>query len=265
MSTAVDPVKLRDLLGEKFDLADLQDLCFEMAVEYDDLPGDTLRAKSRELVKYCAKRDTLDVLLVHARRLRPAVDWAAETRADSAPAATPDAPPAAGPLPELRAFKALLDESWALFLSHNEQRGRLFRMITANHHADLPPFAGYDDLFYKMYDALTPEERELFAIVRGNTKRGMHRMNGRLLAWVEAHPIAALLPARTAAVAELEAQLLALRIHLEEWFAKYEETFLPDERRTLVYLGDEKRHGRQWPKALEPALSAVIAELEAGP
>ena len=259
----ISPQKLRDLLRQYFKLPELEDLCFDMGdIEWDDLRGETLSEKARELVLFCQKHGRLPELLVHARRLRPAIDWTAETRAD-APGPAPGAPvDNAAVLRELRVFKALLDESWALYLSHNQQRGRLAKMVITNHRAELPPFEGYDDLFYKMHDAMSEEEKSLFRIVRGNTKRGMHRMNGRILEWVEAHPIAVLLPQRTPAVGELEAQALALKVHLEEWFAKYEETFLPDEKRTLVYLADEKKHGKGWPKGLEPAVAAVMAELE---
>ena len=259
----ISPQKLRDLLRQYFKLPELEDLCFDMGdIEWGDLRGETLSEKARELVLFCQKHGRLPELLVHARRLRPAVDWTAETRAD-APGVLPAAPAdTSEALRELRAFQGLLDESWALFLSHNAQRGRLTDMILANHR-DAWPFLeeGYDALFYKMHDDLNQEEVELFRIVRGNTKRGTHRMNQRILDWVEAHPIPTLLPQRTAAVAELEAQVLALKLHLEEWFAKYEETFLPDEKRTLVYLADEKKHGKGWPKELDPALAAVIAEL----
>lgn len=277
----VSPQKLRDLLRQHFTLPDLEDLCFEMDVSWDDVRGETLSEKARELTRYCQSQGRLPELLVHARRLRPAVDWTAETRADPAPvglvpaASPPAAPHAAAPhaaaplaaadnaaaLTELQTFKALLDESWALFLSHNQQRGRLAQLLVRNHRAELPPFEGYDDLFYKMHDAMNEDETALFRIVRGNTRRGTHRMNSRILEWVEAHPIAALLPERTAAVAELEAQVLALKVHLEEWFAKYEDTFLPDEKRTLVYLDDEKKHGKGWPKELLPAVAAAIAGL----
>jgi len=260
--SAISPQKLRDLLRQYFKLPELEDLCFEMGdIEWGDLRGETLSEKARELVLYCQKQGRLAELLVHARRLRPAIDWTAETRADEpgvVPAARADNAEA---LRELRTFQSLLAESWALFLSHNAQRGRLFEMVITNRRGRVPDFEGYDDLFYKLHDEMSAEETELFRIVRGNTRRGTHRMNGRILEWVEAHPVAALLPERTAAVAELEAQVLALKVHLEEWFAKYEDTFLPDEKRTLVYLADEKKHGKGWPKELDGAVAGAIAEL----
>lgn len=67
-------------------------------------------------------------------------------------------------------------------------------------------------------------------------------------------------PQATPAVLALERDLLELRVHLAEWFAKYDETFLPDPKRALVYLGDEKRQGTRWPASLDGSIAAVLSE-----
>lgn len=256
----IDPVRLRDLIIAHFDIEELNGLMFELGVRKDEIAGETISKRAQELVVHCERQNDLPGLLAHCRKLRGAVDWDAVLVAQVAgPAPTAD-PQRAAALFELRRFKALLDEGRQTYLRHNEQRGRLWRMIHHNHAGEIPPYKGYDDLFYKMYDRLTDEEMELFKIVRGNTRIGTHRINGRIRDWAESHDARAMFPDGSPEVDALEAQLLELRVHLAEWFAKYEETFLPDPKRTLVYLGDEKRQGTSWPSKLDVAVNAVLGQ-----
>ena len=62
---------LRAVLVEAFTDDDLRDLCFDMSIDYESLPGDNKSAKARELVLYCQKRGRLEELAGHVRRLRP--------------------------------------------------------------------------------------------------------------------------------------------------------------------------------------------------
>ena len=62
---------LRAVLAEAFTDDDLRDLCFDMSIDYESLPGDNKSAKARELVLYCQKRGRLEELAGHVRRLRP--------------------------------------------------------------------------------------------------------------------------------------------------------------------------------------------------
>lgn len=274
---AIDPVKLRDLLLQTFSAGDLEDLAWKLGIlDYSDIPGDTRIAKSRELIKYVSMRGRLDELLAKAQEQRPHINWVTETRLIAAqepvpapepvPVAEPNLPPSGDEraIRELRVFRALLDEAWGVFINQNNQRGRLYDMIRANHPDQMGRRRGYDDLFYHVHDQLTPEEKELFVVVRGMTKHAAHRTNGRIRDWIETHPLAELLPQRTPAAIDLEQQMNLLAIHLEQWFAKYEEVFLPDEKRTLVYLGDEKSHGQPWPRGIEQAVDVMIAELSKG-
>lgn len=257
---AIDPVRFCDLIITHFDVEELNGLMFELGVRKDEIAGDTIGARSRDLVTYCERRGRLGDLLTQCARLRPAVNWQLVTY-DPQPAGPGSAtidPRRAVALDELRGFKSLLNEGKQLFTRHNAQRGRLWQMIHANHGGEIPPYKGYDDLFYKMYDRLKEEEMELFKIVRGNTRVGMHRMNGRIRDWAESHDIRAMFPDPSPENDALERELMELRVHLAEWFAKYDETFLPDPRRTLVYLGDEKRQGTRWPRGLDAAIDAVL-------
>lgn len=256
---AIDAVKLRDHVVDAFDIEELNGLMFELGIRRDEIDGGTIGTRAESLLDYCRRRSRLAELRDACARLRPGIDWAAATTPDVT-STTPD-PTAIDETArrELRVFKLLLDEGRATYLRHNAQRGRLWQMIYANHTGDIPPYNGYDDLFYKMYDRLNEEEMELFRIVRGNTRVGMHRINGRIRDWAESRDILALFSQATPAVLRLERDVMELRVHLAEWFAKYEETFLPDPRRTLVYLGDEKRQGTRWPAGLNEAVAAVLA------
>lgn len=255
---AIDPVRLRDLIIAHFDIEELNGLMFELGVRKDQIAGETIDKRAQELVVFLERRNELSRMLAQCRRLRQAADWDSvlvEQLAGPAPMADPQR---AAALAELRRFKALLDEGRQTYLRHNAQRGRLWRMIHENHAGEIPPNKGYDDLFYKMYDRFTEEEMELFRIVRGNTRVGTHRINTRIRDWAESHDARAMFPGGAPEVEELENQLMELRVHLAEWFAKYEETFLPDPRRSLVYLGDEKRQGTRWPAGLDGAVDAVL-------
>lgn len=68
-------VPLRNTIIEHFDLDELRDLCFELDVTFDDLAGDTLSEKARELVLFLDRRGDTAVLIDVCRRLRPKAHW----------------------------------------------------------------------------------------------------------------------------------------------------------------------------------------------
>lgn len=258
---AIDTVKLRDQIVDAFDIQELNGLMFELGIRRDEIDGGTIGTRAESLLDYCRRRGRLAELRDFCARLRPALDWGAATAAEANATTTATITPADDDARrQLRAFQLLLDEGRETYLRHNAQRGRLWEMIHRNHAGEIPANKGYDDLFYKMYDRLNEEEMELFRIVRGNTRVGMHRINGRIREWAEGHDVTTLFPQATPAVLQLEREMMELRVHLAEWFAKYEETFLPDPRRTLVYLGDEKRQGTRWPAGLSDTVAAVLAD-----
>jgi uncharacterized protein YjbI with pentapeptide repeats len=67
--------KLRLLLDKHFNLAELQQLCFALEVEYEHLAGDTRPFKVNALVLYLARRGRLEDLVTYARKERDKVDW----------------------------------------------------------------------------------------------------------------------------------------------------------------------------------------------
>ena len=69
LNSSVDPAALRRTLEKKFDLEEIQDLCFDLDIDFDALPGEG--KKARELVAYCRRRDRLKELAARIAELRP--------------------------------------------------------------------------------------------------------------------------------------------------------------------------------------------------
>lgn len=82
------PKALLDLMARHFNLEEVRTLCFELGIGYEDLGGEGLRGKLRELILHADRRNLLDELLDALRRERPAVAW---------PAAVDLSPPATEP------------------------------------------------------------------------------------------------------------------------------------------------------------------------
>jgi predicted Ser/Thr protein kinase len=72
----LDRSKLLELLTTRLSLEELRTLCFTLEekvkdLTYDDLPGEVLEAKARELIAFLARRDQLGLLLVKLFEQRP--------------------------------------------------------------------------------------------------------------------------------------------------------------------------------------------------
>ena len=75
-STAVlYQTQLHQKINQYFDDDDLQTVCFNLGVEYDNLKGDTKSGKARELILWCKKHSCLDKLTELLRKERPKVPW----------------------------------------------------------------------------------------------------------------------------------------------------------------------------------------------
>lgn len=62
-----DPTSVRRVLVENYSLEELRDLCFDLRVDYDSLPGEGKSAKARELVGYFQRRSGLGPLVAAIR------------------------------------------------------------------------------------------------------------------------------------------------------------------------------------------------------
>ena len=66
---------LHQLLIQHFDDSELQTLCFDLGVDYENLPGQTKADKARELVEYMQRRNRLADLIQLCQQLRPSATW----------------------------------------------------------------------------------------------------------------------------------------------------------------------------------------------
>lgn len=67
---------LRDLIDAHFSLSEIENLCFEIGVDFERLGGAGKLDKARELVAYCGRQGRLVSLVEACQRARPFVAWA---------------------------------------------------------------------------------------------------------------------------------------------------------------------------------------------
>ncbi len=67
--------QLRLILNDHFSLGELADLCFDLGIDCDDLPGHTRSDKARELVEYSVRHGFLAELLTACQERRPRAPW----------------------------------------------------------------------------------------------------------------------------------------------------------------------------------------------
>ncbi|HID48293.1 MAG TPA: hypothetical protein EYP40_01560 [Chromatiales bacterium] len=66
---------LRDLIDQHFNNEELRQLCFDLSIAYENLPGDTRILKAQSLVEYCLRHNRLPDLGVRCLELRPDAAW----------------------------------------------------------------------------------------------------------------------------------------------------------------------------------------------
>lgn len=66
---------LHDLIVEHFNNEELMQLCFDLGVFWDRLPGDALDGKARALIEKLEREQRLYQLVGECQRLRPQVMW----------------------------------------------------------------------------------------------------------------------------------------------------------------------------------------------
>jgi hypothetical protein len=66
---------IHDLIVEHFVMAELMQLCFDLGVMWDLLPGDTLPTKARELILKMEREDRTYRLIGECQKARPNVIW----------------------------------------------------------------------------------------------------------------------------------------------------------------------------------------------
>ena len=71
-----DPIYLRRLLVKHLDVTDLQTLAFDLAVDFERLPGENKHDYARELLLYAQRHAMLGELVTVGQQLRPELPWA---------------------------------------------------------------------------------------------------------------------------------------------------------------------------------------------
>lgn len=66
---------LHNLLLKHFSAEDLRTICFELGIDFDDLPGQSRPSKARELVLFLARRERTLELIGVCKRIRPNATW----------------------------------------------------------------------------------------------------------------------------------------------------------------------------------------------
>ncbi|MCL4250131.1 MAG: hypothetical protein KJ065_18430 [Anaerolineae bacterium] len=164
---------------------------------------------------------------------------------------------------KLEQFYRHLGVSNAVFDSQRSLRSRLADSLAKRFSTEYLRLiqSGYDELFSHLHDQMSPEELEIFSVMRAQTMGAMRQANKQLLEWLDSNSEALdFVQARTSPSHKLEQEILQLHTHLLEWFSKYDTLFLKDERRCLVYMGDQKAHGTEFPKGIERTLRQFIDE-----
>lgn len=64
-------VKLRQILTDRFSEEELRTVCFDLGLDYDDLPAQGKAGKARELVAYSERSGHIAELIDHCQKLRP--------------------------------------------------------------------------------------------------------------------------------------------------------------------------------------------------
>ena len=68
-------VHLRQVLADRFSPSDLQTLCFDLDVPYENLSGDEHRLKVLNLVQMLERTNRIDELINFGQKIRPDVPW----------------------------------------------------------------------------------------------------------------------------------------------------------------------------------------------
>ncbi len=68
-------VSLRQTLEDRLSDDDLRTLCFNLGVDYEDLPGQRKSIKIQELLMYFVRRKNISDLIEVGRRQRPDIPW----------------------------------------------------------------------------------------------------------------------------------------------------------------------------------------------
>ena len=67
------PAQLLAVLNSSFNMTELNSLCFDMGIEFEDLEGSTRQGKAQALIQYCQRLGRFSELVQRIRQARPHV------------------------------------------------------------------------------------------------------------------------------------------------------------------------------------------------
>jgi len=120
------------------------------------------------------------------------------------------------------------------------------------------PAKGVDLILSENYASLSPQERELHEVIRGQTVHAIKLINVKLSEWLTHDTYYKVQSGKNGLFNELAKQLNVLSVHLILWMAKY-EIWIPDHpEHALVYLADEQQHGIGFPQGLDSTVAEIL-------
>src|SRR4051794_35105955 len=152
---------------------------------------------------------------------------------------------------------SMLRAAHTSFLTQHKHREALRKSIEKNHAnvRRLGDNETIDDYFARSYSELSEEEGKRHAIIRGITMYSLRPLNAFMLKWLQDDEY--FKGAQKPALQPLSDPLARLEVHLLHWLAKY-EVWIKDERRALVYLDDEDKHGVGFPTDIDRLVAEVV-------
>lgn len=68
-------IALRQILNDRFSEGELRVLCFDLGVDFQNLPGEEKIVKAMELVSFLQRTNQLDQLVAVGQQMRPEIVW----------------------------------------------------------------------------------------------------------------------------------------------------------------------------------------------
>lgn len=153
---------------------------------------------------------------------------------------------------------SLLRASHAACKVQCENRDRLKQLIAAREPALANSLRGYEKLFSAAHASMPADEKELHAMIRTITENTLQPLNHAALEWLKQDDYWKTAAHWRGPIGELAKRLEALEVHLLLWQAKYKIWIPGDESHALVYMGDEERHGVEFPHGIESDVEKVL-------
>ena len=161
----------------------------------------------------------------------------------------------------LEQLARLLNESVNLYSSQRAQAQRLFESIERSSPNAVAPGLSLDQVFSRAFPALSEEQAQLHAIIRGITATSLKRVNTEMADWLRSDDWFRQPAHASKDLKRLAQALQQLELHLNEWQAKFSSVFEKQSAISLNYLAAEEAHGTGFPGGIEGIVKRVLQEM----